>query len=130
MADMNKVMLMGFVSTHIDVGYIGGDENRPACRFGMGTHERYTDDTNEVQTITTWHSICFYGKTVNFIKEYIDKGDNIFVEGKLRVRTWEKSDGTMATAYEIVGDTVEILRKKAKNEETPNQAEEDSNMPY
>ena len=118
MADMNKVMLMGFVSTDIEAGYINGDDSRPMCRFGLGTHEKYTDKNNEIQTITTWHTVCFYNKNVNFIKEYIDKGDNIFVDGKIRVRSWEKNDGPFATAYEIVGENVQILRKKTKNEQS------------
>lgn len=122
MADMNRVMLMGFVSTEIEVAYINGDENRPACRFSMATHKDYIDkETGEVKTNTTFHTICFYGKTVNFIKEYIGMGDNIFVEGEIRVRQFETKIGTKAVAFEIIGNQVEILRKKVNtgNNNTP-----------
>ncbi|MBO4576300.1 MAG: single-stranded DNA-binding protein [Neisseriaceae bacterium] len=134
MADMNRVMLMGFVSSDIEVGYINEDENRPACRFGMATHESYaTPETGEVKNYSTFHTILFYGKTVNFIKEYIENGDNIFVEGKIRVRQYESKNGGKATAFEIVGSKVEILSKKrarqqAKQEQPP--LDSDDNIPY
>lgn len=135
MADMNRVMLMGFVSTGIEVGYINNDENRPACRFSMGTHESYvTPETGEVKTYTTFHTILFYGKTVNFIKDYIENGDNIFVEGKIRVRQYETKNGTKATAFEIVGSKVEILSKKQARQqakqEPPQPLDSADKMPY
>ena len=135
MADMNRVMLMGFVSTDIEVGYINNNENRPACRFSMATHESYVKpETGEVQNYSTFHTILFYGKTVNFIKDYIENGDNIFVEGKIRVRQYETKNGTKATAFEIVGSKVEILSKKrarqqAKQEPPPLDSG-DEEMPY
>ena len=132
MADMNRVMLMGFVTSNIEVAYIGGDENRPACRFGLATHKKYNDpQTGETKSISTFHNICFYGKTVHFIGEYIGIGDNVFVDGEIRVRTFQKADGTMGTAFEIVGDVVDLLRKKSK--EAPNVEKpplDDPDMPY
>lgn len=134
MADMNRVMLMGFVSTDIEVAYINNDENRPACRFSMATHESYTTpETGEVKNYTTFHTILFYGKKVNFIKDYIEIGDNIFVQGKIRVRQYDTRNGEKATAFEIVGSEVDILSKKQTRQQSKQESpplDSDDEIPY
>ena len=106
----------------IIIGHLGKDpELRPVndghvCNFTVPTSEKYKD-----KETTEWHRVVTWGKTAELCGQYLKKGSQVCVEGKLQTRMWEK-DGQKHYATEIVAQTVTFLSKSAARSEQPQQA--------
>lgn len=93
MSSVNKVILIGRVGKDPDVkAFSNGNE---IANFTMATSERWRDkQTGEQKEKTEWHNVSCSGGVVNVVKNYVKKGSQLYVEGKLTTRKWQDSDGT------------------------------------
>jgi len=102
MASINKVILIGNLGADPDVRYMANGD--PVARVRIATTEVWKDrNTGEKQERTEWHRVVFFGKTADVVKQYLRKGSQIYVEGKLRTNKWQK-EGVDHYTTEVVVD--------------------------
>lgn len=116
-ASLNKVILVGRLGRDPEIRYIPSREGeRAIARFSVATSEVYITREGEKREVTEWHSVYCWGKLAEFVKEYLRKGRQILIEGRLRTRKWE-SDGQRRSRTEIEADKIIILDKKGSQED-------------
>lgn len=107
MAGVNKVILVGRLGKEPEVRHL--ESGVSVASFSIATSEAYKDrNTGERREQTEWHNIVLWRGLADVAEKYLKKGDMIYVEGKLRTRSWEK-DGVTRYTTEIVGDNMTML---------------------
>jgi len=106
MAGVNKVILVGNLGKDPEVRNL--ENGATVANFTMATSETYKDKTGEKKVITEWHNIVLWRGLADIAAKYLHKGDQVYIEGKLRTRSWEKEGVTRYTT-EIVGDNMTLL---------------------
>ncbi len=108
----NKVILIGHVGKDPVVRYV---DKRPVASFSLATTERaYTTASGLcVPERTAWHNIVMWDRAAEFAEKYIGRGTRLFVEGKLRTRTWEDRAAIKRTITEIYVENYDILSRNA-----------------
>lgn len=111
---INKVILVGNVGKDPDVRYF--DNNEGVANFTLATTERgfTTRDGRQIPERTDWHNITVRRGLVKVAESYIKKGTQLYVEGKLRTRSYEQ-DGVTKYVTEVIADTVKLLGRKSDN---------------
>ncbi len=112
LGSLNRVILVGRLGQDPELRYVPAT-GRPYVRFTMATTESYVNPTTgERETRTEWHRIVVWGKLAEFAANYLRKGKQVLIEGKLRSRTWEGRDGVKRTTTEIEAENIILLGKK------------------
>lgn len=107
MAGVNKVILIGNLGKDPEIRSF---ETNRVANFSLATSEnRYNKTTKERTTYTEWHNIAVWGSLVEVVEKYLKKGSQIYLEGKLRTRSWDGNDGTKRYTTEIVADNFTML---------------------
>jgi single-strand DNA-binding protein len=107
MSGVNKVILVGRLGKDPEVRNL--ENGAVVANFTLATSETYKDrTTGEKKEITDWHNIVLWRGLAEIAQKYLHKGDMIYVEGKLRTRSWEKEGVTRYTT-EIIGDNMTML---------------------
>lgn len=111
---INKVILVGNVGKDPDVRYF--DNNEGVANFTLATTERgfTTRDGRQIPERTDWHNVTVRRGLVKVAESYIKKGTQLYVEGKLRTRSYEQ-DGVTKYVTEVIADTVKLLGRKSDN---------------
>lgn len=110
MSGVNKVILVGRLGKDPEVRNL--ENGAVVANFSIATSESYKDrTTGEKKEITEWHNIVLWRGLAEIAQKYLHKGDMVYVEGKLRTRSWEKEGVTRYTT-EIVGDNMNMLSPK------------------
>ena len=110
---LNKVMLIGNVGTDPEVRYLDG--NTKVATFRLATTERFKDRSGETRENTEWHSIVAWRQSADVAERFIRKGTQIYVEGRLRTRTWTDQQGAQHARTEINVDTLQLLGRRSDN---------------
>ncbi|MBW1714032.1 MAG: single-stranded DNA-binding protein, partial [Deltaproteobacteria bacterium] len=98
---INKVILIGNLGADPEMRYTAG--GTPVANFRLATSERFKDASGEWQERTEWHRVVFFGRTAEVCGEYLTKGRQVYVEGRLQTRSWEDKEGQTRYTTEIVG---------------------------
>ena len=111
---VNKVILIGNVGRDPDVRYTA--PGQPIASFSLATTERgYTSASGtQVPERTEWHNIVMWGKNAEIAERYIRKGSQLYIEGKMRTRTWEDKNQIKRQVTEIYVDTIDVLGRKSE----------------
>ncbi|NVN95445.1 MAG: single-stranded DNA-binding protein [Bacteroidetes bacterium] len=110
MAGVNKVILVGNLGKDPEITNIGNDVKKAA--FSLATSESYkTKDGNKVDQ-TEWHNIVLWRGLADIAERFLHKGSKIYLEGKIKYRTYDDKDGNKRYITEIVGDTFTMLDSK------------------
>lgn len=118
MAGVNRVILIGNLGKDPEVRYLEG--GTAVANFTLATSETYKDrTTGERKTQTEWHNIVLWRGLAEIAEKYLKKGNQIFIEGKLRTRSWEDKEGNTRYTTEIVGDNMTMLGKRDDNAGAP-----------
>ena len=132
MGSLNKVMLIGNLGRDAEVRYTTG--GTPVATLSLATTETWKDKEGEKQEKTEWHRIVVWGKTAEALKDYLVKGKQILVEGKLQTRQWDDKAGVTRYTTEIKSDRITLLgsrrddddqRRGRDDQETGSQVEEE-----
>ena len=108
---VNKTQLLGFLGGEPEVRFF--QDGTATARVSLATTDKYKDKkTNEVKEKTEWHNVVFFGKLAEIAGEYLKKGAQVFVEGKLRTRKWTDKQGVDRYTTEIVVNDLQMLGKK------------------
>ncbi len=116
---VNKVILLGRLGKDPELKYI--PSGAPVANFSIATDEVWIDRNNEKQKRTEWHRIVAWGKQAEFCGEYLSKGRLLYVEGRLRSRTWEDRNGNQRTTTEVNATDIVLLGRRP--EEVPEEAQ-------
>jgi single-strand DNA-binding protein len=116
---VNKVILVGHAGKDPEVRYL--DKNVAVANFTLATTERAFTMQNgtQVPERTEWHNIVAWRGLAELSEKYIRKGSQLYIEGKIQTRSWEK-DGIKRYTTEIYADTIQLLGKKAESNDAIN----------
>jgi len=109
---VNKVILVGNVGKDPEIRHLEG--GTPVANFSLATSETYTNRNGEKVTQTEWHNIVVWRGLAEVVEKYVKKGAQLFIEGKIRTRSWDDKDGNKRYTTEIVADTLQMLGKRAE----------------
>ena len=116
---LNKVMLIGNVGRDPEVRYLEGNQGAAnatkVASFTLATTDRYRDRNGETRENTEWHNIVAWRNSADLAEKFIRKGTQVYVEGKLRTRSWNDPQGVKKYTTEVVVDTIQLLGKKSDN---------------
>ena len=116
---LNKVMLIGNVGRDPEVRYLEGNQGAAnatkVASFTLATTERYRDRNGETRENTEWHNIVAWRNSADLAERFIRKGTQIYVEGKLRTRSWTDQQGVKKYTTEVIVDSIQLLGKKSDN---------------
>jgi single-strand DNA-binding protein len=108
MGSVNKVILVGNLGRDAELRYTPG--GAPVATLNLATTEVWNDKTSgQKQEKTEWHRIVLWGKSAESLSEYLTKGKQIFVEGRLQTRKWQDKDGNDKYTTEIRADRITLL---------------------
>ena len=109
MSGVNKVFILGRLGRDPELRHT--QAGQAVCNFSMATSEKWKDKEGTPQERTEWHNVVVWAKLAELCAEYLSKGAQAFVEGKLQTSTYEK-DGVKHYKTEIVGQTVQFIGAK------------------
>ena len=118
---VNKVILLGNVGKDPEVKYF--DNDRAVANFSLATTERGFKAANgtEVPERTEWHNISCWGGLAKIVEQYVKKGDPLYIEGKIRTRSYDDKNGIKKYITEINADNLEMLgRRSASSSQASN----------
>lgn len=107
MASVNKVILIGNLGRDPEMRYLpSGDA---VANLRIATTDKFKDRNGDMQEVTEWHSVAFFGRQAEVCGQYLKKGSQVYVEGSLRTRKWQDKDGNDRYTTEIRGDRMQML---------------------
>ncbi len=113
---LNKAMLIGNVGRDPEVRYLDGQSgNAKVATFTLATTERYRDRNGEIRENTEWHNIVAWRSTADVVEKYVRKGTQLYIEGRIRTRSWDDQSGNKRYTTEIMADNLQLLGKKTDN---------------
>ena len=115
MKGLNRVTLIGNLGKDPEMQFLEG--NIAVAKFSLATTESYKDKNDKIISQTEWHSIVLWRGLAEMAQKYLHKGSHVFIEGRLKYRTWEDKDGHKKMAADIVADNLILLDKKNTNSE-------------
>ena len=128
MASLNKCLIIGRLGTDPDLRSMQSGE--AVCNFSVATSETWKDkNTGEKKEKTEWHKITAYRKLGEICGEYLKKGSQCYVEGKLQTRKYEK-DGVTRYTTEIIADQVQFLGGKSEGQQNAPRQQMEDDIPF
>lgn len=125
MSGINKVILVGHLGKDPEVRHLEGGAT--VATFPLATSESYTKDGKRVEQ-TEWHNIVLWRGLAEIAEKYLIKGKLVYIEGKIRTRSWDDKDGNKRYTTEIVADNLTMLGKKENGEGPADRTEASSKV--
>ncbi|MES2733322.1 MAG: single-stranded DNA-binding protein [Bacteroidota bacterium] len=110
MAGVNKVILVGNLGKDPEVRHLDGDKK--VAKFPLATTEAYRDRNGQRVENTEWHNVEFWGSITEVIEKYLKKGSQVYIEGKLRTRSYEDKEGVKKYVTEVIGQNLTLIGGK------------------
>ena len=111
---VNKVQLIGRLGKDPEIRTFEG--NNKIANFTLATNERYKDKTGNMIDVTDWHNVVVrFTKQAEIAEKYLKKGMLVYIEGKLKNRSWDDKDGNKKYITEVVVDSFNMLERKDDN---------------
>jgi single-strand DNA-binding protein len=107
MGSVNKAILVGNLGRDAEMRFTAG--GTPVATVSLATTERFTDREGQKREDTQWHRIVIWGKTAESLHEYLTKGKQIYVEGRIQTREWTDKEGKPQKTTEIRADRIVLL---------------------
>jgi single-strand DNA-binding protein len=119
---VNKVILVGNVGKDPEIRYLEG--GAAVCRFPLATSEVYKNKDGEKITTTEWHNIVLWRGLAEIAEKFVKKGSQLYIEGRIKSRSYVDKDGNTRYTTEIVGDVMQMLGKRS--DESPDTGQQQS----
>ena len=113
MRGVNRVMLIGNLGKDPDVQFLEG--NIGVAKFPLATTETFKDRSGRLISQTEWHTVVLWRGLAELAQKYLHKGSLVYIEGRLRTRSWEDKEANRKFATEVVGDNLIMLDKRTDN---------------
>ena len=107
---VNKVILVGNVGKDPETRYL--DESTAITKFPLATSETYKNKAGERVSTTEWHNVVLWRGLAQVAEKYVKKGTQIYIEGRIKTRSYDDADGNKKYITEIVGDQMQLLGRK------------------
>ena len=105
---VNKVILVGNLGQKPDMKYT--QSNVAVANFSIATSEEWKDkESGDKKTKTEWHNVVFFGKLAEIAEQYLDKGSQVYIEGKLETSTWKDESGNDRKTTKVIGQELTML---------------------
>src|SRR5947209_11564752 len=114
---VNKVILVGRLGQNPEVRYT--PPGAAVANFSVATNESWTDKSGQKQERTEWHKVVVWGKLAELCNQYLAKGRQVYLEGRLQTRQWQDKDGQTKYTTEVIANTVQFLGAGGKSEGIP-----------
>lgn len=113
---LNKVMIIGHLGRAPEMRYT--PSGRPVTTFSVATSRSWTTSDGERRTHTEWFNVVAWGSLAEICNQYLDKGQQVYIEGRLQTRRWDDDSGNRRSTVEVVAKEMIMLgdRKKKKDE--------------
>jgi single-strand DNA-binding protein len=108
---VNKVILVGRLGRDPETRYTGGGQ--AVCNFSLATDESFKSKSGERQKRTEWHKIVVWAKLAEIAQQYLKKGSQIYLEGRIQSREWTDKENQKRTSFEIVATDIKFLGSKS-----------------
>jgi single-strand DNA-binding protein len=110
MASFNKIMVIGYLGRDPEIRYT--PQGEAVCNFTVATTERRKDNAGEMQDVTTWFRVTVWRRQAEIANQYLSKGKQVYVEGRLRQTEYTDRDGNRRTTLEITATDIQFLGSK------------------
>lgn len=110
MASLNKVLLIGNLGRDPELRYT--PSGRAVANFSIATTDRWKDKDGQNQERTNWHNIVLWGRQAEIAKDYLRKGKQIYLEGRIQTRSYDDKEGNKKWITEVIGDRFLMLGRK------------------
>ena len=127
MSSINKAIVIGHLGRDPEVTYTQSGQARAS--FTLATNENWKDREGKKQERTEWHRIVVWGKLAEICGQYLSKGRQCYIEGRLQTREWDDKDGNKRTTTEIVSREMVMLGGRGSGPEAATQSVADENPP-
>lgn len=122
MAGINKVIIVGHLGNDPEMRSMPNGE--AVANISVATSEAWTDkNTGERREVTEWHRIVFYRKLAEICGQYLKKGAQVYIEGRLRTRKWQDQNGQDRYTTEIQGDVMQMLGTRPRSADGANNSQ-------
>ena len=122
MAGINKVIIVGHLGNDPEMRSMPNGE--AVANISVATSEAWTDkNTGERREVTEWHRIVFYRKLAEICGQYVKKGAQVYIEGRLRTRKWQDQNGQDRYTTEIQGDVMQMLGTRPQSADGANNSQ-------
>jgi single-strand DNA-binding protein len=138
MASLNRVLLIGNLGADPELSYTPSGTAKASIR--LATHEVWTNKEGEKGERTEWHRIIAWGRLAEICGEYLAKGRQIFIEGRLQTRSWEDREGNKRWITEIIASNMQMLgsprdssfqqQPSSADADVPDMPEADDDIPF
>lgn len=122
MGSFNKITVVGYLGRDPEMRYL--PDSTPVCNFSIATTEKKKDITGTLRENTIWFRVVIFGRSAEACNEYLSKGSQIYVSGRLSVNEYTSRDGENKVNLEIRADDVQFLNTKLKSEVSPSHSSE------
>lgn len=124
---INKVILVGNVGKDPEIKHL--ENGTAVANFPLATSESYKNKSGEKVTNTEWHNITVWRGLAEVVEKYVKKGNQLYLEGKIKTRSWDDKDGNKRYTTDIIANNMEMLGAKSnsntQNEAAPQQKQAD-----
>lgn len=115
---LNKVMLIGNAGRDPEIRHL--ENGTAVVTLPIATTERYKDRSGEVKEQTEWHTVVFWRNLAEIVDKHVRKGSQLYIEGRLRTRSWEDQHGQKRFMTEIVAETMRFLGRRPESQDARN----------
>jgi single-strand DNA-binding protein len=128
---VNKAIIVGNVGSDPEIRHF--DNGNQVANFSVATSESYKNKDGEKVTNTEWHKVAVFGKLAEVVEKWVTKGQQLYIEGKIKTRSWENKEGVKQFTTEIVvngfGDKLEMLGGKPAGTNSSSNSEPTKDAP-
>ncbi len=107
---LNKVMIIGHLGRDPEMRYT--PSGRPVASFSVAVSRNWKSSNGERRSETEWFKIVAWGRLAEICKEYLHKGQQVYIEGRLQTRKWEDKEGQQRTSVEVVANEMTMLGER------------------
>jgi single-strand DNA-binding protein len=108
---INKAIIYGNLTRDPDLKSL--PSGAEVCEFGVATNRVWKDKNGAKQESTDYHNIVVFGKQASLVKQYLKKGNGVFIEGRIQTRSWDGPDGSKKYRTEIIADRIQFGPKNS-----------------
>ncbi len=127
MASFNKIIIVGYLGRDPELRYT--PDGTPVCNFSVATTERKKDKSGEFHDVTTWFRVVLWRRQAEIAAQYLTKGKQVYVEGRLAQNEYQDRDGVTRTSLEVQGTDVHFIGPRVEDEGAGGATRRERNTP-
>ena len=126
---LNKVMIIGYLGKDPEMRYT--PSGRPVTTFNVATHRSWNTSDGERRTETEWFNVVAWGGLAEICNQYLAKGQQVYIDGRLQSRSWNDNDGNHHTSVEIVANEMIMLgNRQSSDDQTEDVQLDEDEFPF